>query len=190
MRYTIIIIALLALLPMAAAAGVLDISGISDAGLTTGSSFEFNNATFKVTSIEKVYFSQGDGQMIQKRIFVENSGRNIGLEKQIKEIEKSMEENRNYSLFLESVLNRTLNSSEKLSSRLSSLAAETGILKSESQNASSELQQALISRSALEKELEGRFLLNRSHSSLLLIIFTVLVIAVLVIEAKAYFRKE
>ena len=190
MKIKIIIIALLALLPMAAAAGVLDISAVSDASLISGSSFEFNNVTFKVMSIEKVYFSQGDGQLIQKRIFVENSGRNYGLEKQIKEIEKSVEENRNYSLFLESVLNRKHNSSEKLTARFSSLAVETGILKSESQNASSEMQQAFISRSALEKELEGKFLLNRSQSNLLLIIFAVLVIAVLVIEAKAYFKKE
>lgn len=190
MKYEIIFLAFVFMaIPLVSAVDMIEINA-SESSLIPGKTVQYNNYTFIITGMEKVYFNPNYRADVQTRIFIENMDRNGALEKKIADIKKSIEESRNYTSFLNGILNRSMDSEKKLSERMSSIAKEMGILKEENNSVAASLEKITEEKSALEKELEGKFLLTKGQSVLMLIVFSILILAVIVIETKAYFKKK
>lgn len=190
MKYKIVFLAVMIFVfPLVSAAEVIDIN-YSASDMVVGKVLEYNNYKFIVKGIEKVYFNPNDGTNVQIRIFVENVDRNDALENEISGIEKSISNSRNYTSFLNGMLNRLMVSEQSLSERMKSIANETGFLIEENSSSAASLEKISQEKSALENELDGKFLLTKGQSVLLLIVFAILIMSVVVIETKAYFSRK
>lgn len=169
-----------------ASASLLDLGG-DDSRLRVGSIVKAYNSSFNVTGEENFYVQNGDFITKYRIIFLENLDKITSISKQVSSLEQSLTNQSNISSQMQDMISYKRNDNLQLAARLTSLGKETSILSNQS-NMSLAASEIIKSNEAdLEGRVTGNFLITPNQTTGLLVIFTILIAAVIVIEFRAYF---
>jgi hypothetical protein len=170
-------------------ASTLDINA-DESKLRIGNTVDALGTTFNITGDENLFVQNGDSIYRYRIIFLENLDKIGGLKAQLKTLNQNIEKENNLSYQLQDMIDYKKTDNLGLGARLDSLKKETCILSNQS-NQSSLLASDMRTKTAdLENRITGNFLISGGQTSALLVIFTILIAAVIVIEFKAYFRPD